>query len=982
MSYISKNTQLISFQETYGVITKKTTFNLIPYSTVAPVESWGGKKVDQDIYFQINNLYSQKNESNFMNYKMSSLKVREANGRKILYNGQEYDSLELLNGDDNLKYPNAYFQIKRKNNDYGKVSLKFEYKWYKESYTSNEYNIGFFLREKDITFSSENTSVKFYDVYNLVSGNKCYYNLNGNEYNSIFYDGLIFEKTILTLSEEELYIPKKEIEVELYLTTVEGVNKEIKISLNTNFYKNSQYIFSSELHLSKTSFFEQLFNDSIVPIKISYKINKQFSYDSYKEQNAVFIYFCENPNIDIVEEDSQEGKYFQVGIKLNNTEEKVYNCNGTFSFKNHLNDNIDVMEYFFYGFGFYYNFDCGITNNKMYTNLPCWFYLYQDNNLKNQGVDFEKEFYKREETDYDQNQNKSRTNPLPLKFQNTYYLFKKYGSNLSGIEIVINAKASSIDTTLPQYNWFFKYQRDNEVSLISKKEVCFLTKFSYNNIEDIRKKLIVRETDQELSDYIINRKISTTNKIHGVSILTNYDKISLNFEGGIYNYNSAIISDFFVNLVERDANNNQLIKKTKITNKQIEGGIEPLQSFLNSSPTILISNILKTISYDRLYSFEISITVQNLKEKKTFMKESCYWIPFYYSFSFIPLIKEYKPYWISKTYNSKTDKDRKGVFKIKENNEEKIVQKLNLEEANNKDYFECVDINDINKSSPYYDEKNNIFYENFTNIKCQYKIKINDYFKSKYLENDTENFIYNDLLEILKDQNQKIVHFAENLGSSPIYYRQGILDEDQWLQITGAAFNYTETIGLLISIKDFAYSSDNIFPENISSLDEIPSELILNIYISSPLSKIKLGSIDPYKPLYFRIDTQSTYNTLKYIEWQYPPLGNVPTIAYRKNKIGINTLAIDEEDDDSVISIKQVNDNTKYIKLYNTDNELVMTIDLSSGAIENTTLNNSTIENATLNGGTINRNTKIFSSDGTASITLGKIADSFLLTTN
>lgn len=975
MSYISKNTQLISFQETYGVITKKTTFNLIPYSTVAPVESWGGKKVDQDIYFQINNLYSQKNESNFMNYKMSSLKVREANGRKILYNGHEYDSLELLNGDDNLKYPNAYFQIKRKNNDYGKVSLKFEYKWYKESYTSNEYNIGFFLREKDITFSSENTSVKFNDDYNLVSGNKSYY----DEYRAIFYGDSILEKTILTLSEEELYIPKKEIEVEFYLTTVEGTNKEIKISLNIDFCKSGQYIFSSELKLSKNSFFEQLFNDSIVPIKISYKINKQFEY----KEEAVFIYFCENPSIDIVEENSYDGKYFQVGIKLNNTEEKAYNCNGTFSFKNHLNDNIDVIEYFFYGFGFYYNFDCGITNNKMYTNLPCWFYLYQDNNLKNYGVDFEKEFYKREETDYDQNQNKSRTNPLSLKFQNTYYLFKKYGSNLSGIEIVINAKASStIDTTLPQYNWLFKYQNDDEVSLISKKEVYFLTKFSYNNIEDMRKKLIVRETDQRLSDYIINRKISTTNKIQEVSILTNYDKIPLYLEGSIHNYNSVIISDFFVNLVERDANNNQLIKKTKITNKQIEGEIEPLEAFLNANPTILISNILKTIQYDRLYSFEISITVQNLKEKKTFMKESCYWIPFYYSFSFIPLIKEYKPYWISKTYNSKTDKDRKGVFKIKENNEEKIVQKLNLEEADSKDYFECVDINDINKSSPYYDEKNNIFYENFTNINCQYKIKINDYFKRKYLENGTENFIYNDLLEILKDRNQKMVHFDENLGSSPIYYRQGILEEDQWIQITGAAFNYTETTGLLISIKDFAYSSDNIFPVNVNNLDEIPTELVLNIYISSPLSKINLESIDPYKPLYFRIDTYSTYNTLKYIEWQYPPLGNVPTIAYRKNKIGINTLAIDEEDDDSVISIKQVNDNTKYIKLYNTNNELVMTIDLSSGAIENATLNNSTVENATLNGGTISRNTKIFSSNGTVSVTLGEIADSFLLTTN
>lgn len=902
--------QTITLQETVSVVTKKTVFKLTIGSSSAPATSWGGNEVVEEIYFKISDLKSEKNASNWAQWRLSSLKVKESNGRTITisnqYSRDEDGYIEVLSDKDELINSNYEFSIERGDDDYGSISLDFKYVWYEQEYNLNNKQIGAF------SYQSTEEYTLNYEIEDDYKDHICNYTISSSNYRVLFFDQTIPIKYNIYLTAKQLWRPKVSLKHQLSLTNLNDSNLSYTadITLVNGVLKDCWVYFDAEIETK--NFIDVVFSkedDNIIiePLLFNSSTNK------------ILIHFSKNPAVNW----SATGSYgtCSATIELNHPNGYIYNCAGTFNFYEQEAPTdelvaIEAIQYFFKGFGFYYNFERGITQNQFYYNMPYWFYLFKSPSLtNNENNALETWFFKRTpqagEESLENAASKKKENSCFTYKKTEIYLFRKYSQKLSGITVTFSGAASR-DSNLPYTDHFFQEGMPaTAISCYDSQTVLIWYKGEGASSEYSK----ISRRNQALNNAVVNRYFPTENTvfIDGVAIKSGFQTLTTYYNAGSPWSRYVITSNFSINLIERNVLNKNFIKKTEVQLKDISGGekyTDLLTAFL-AKPTIILSNFVPSL--EKIYSIEFSITLQNLEETKTFQNECCSWVPFQYSFSTEPVYLSYDPLWVEKTY-SIADQHEKGLYrKEEEGTIFRTPGTLEIEEG--EIYYECLD-SEGNKSA-FYNQTDLLFFPNYVYIPFVCSIPLNLFFS---LQNNEGEYNYNVLLNKLKDiSNQKLIEFP-TVGAGLVEYKQQGLNNNEW-ESADKVFSESGLPGSLIKTRRLDYT----FPQEIVSSDEFNSNMILTAFISSPLS-FKLTEISPSYPIFFRSDLD-----MFYIEWEYPPLGKIPTVAYRKNRIGINTLRVDEEEN-QILVMEQIGENeARYITFYNLEGVLTFQVDLQTG---------------------------------------------------
>lgn len=909
----------------YGISSEAwVKFDLSIGADTAPVKSWGGKEVNNRLYFKISNLAS----SNVWGTKITSFKVKSTQKRAIQKNNSNdtfSDYMELLKDTNTLK-DDEWIEIKRKNEeDYGLNSLTFLMKWYNQEHEKTfEEIIGYFSYLGTYSETILNPSIN-----NLYSPNRCYYvdsSKSDMRFPVLFFEEKIEIQGYLELDAKQLCAPRKEIKKEIELFNFTDINRnkkeEIEFIISENYfplYGNhidaEAYAFDAKATINLETSFNELYSLEaekylIEPIQLT---------SSFLENSdTILIPFLKQGNIFWEIYSYSYYREFNVKMEIRGKAEWFYKCPGKFEFTNASSEQINELEYFFKGLGFYYNFEKGITQNQEYHNQPCCFYLFQSNQLTSEEKnELNNRFFRRTplagEEEIEENLTKKKnSNNFSILRTTTTSLF----NNSQGISFKIDIDLDTNKEDIYTDHFFSERIDNNKITLYTSETMVVWFKegeiteqtVNFQKNQDLEPQIIYRDLDNS-----INPIIDEVALITQFSSLKTYSALS----GSSKWRNSVVVSDFSITLMERDSITKQEKKRTPITKDEIVGGenYDTLLQAFEKSYEVILNNFVP--NSERTYSLLFTITLENFILKKTFENECCFWVPFEYYFSTERVMKEYEPQWVEKVYSS-SDYNT-GLFR-KNNSEEEVpsrkLETLSLQEGDI--YYKCQDV--LGRNSAFYDQTKNIFYGNSISVPFRCNIKGNSFFSKKGKDGE---YNFNKLLTILRDQyNQNLISFP-SVGGYFIEYKQSDkIEQGEWIE-TKKIFSSRETNGSSIATKDLGYT----FPDNINSPEEFKKDFYFEGFMSTPFT-LNLEGINPSQPLFFRTDLR---HVPFYAEWSYPPLGKIPTIAYRKNRLGINSLKINDREDHILIMEQKGENESRYVSIYNHLGELTLQIDLFTG---------------------------------------------------
>lgn len=918
-----KKTLDVTLTNNSNITNKKTSFKITLDTSIPTQKSWSGKEVLEKIGFKITEITGDK---------LKYLRVKESSGRKITFNGETTsDWVDLLEDNNEIKDYGFIEVLRNSEEDYGEVKLSFCYEW--KTILAKTYESEILIG--DLSFLNQRyTSIdEWPNEYNK-DGNICYYTYDSITKPVLFFDERLTVKHLFYLTKEQFeWSPKEVFEKEIRITSLYDTSKNTEIKYKLENYEleisdTHTLIYNIEIGIENfTSIYEKTENEIIEIIPV---------FTTIKDKETILLPFSKKPNL--VWTASSYYPSVQCDIYFSRLDGCRYNCEGDLNF---FRDNqgeleeISLIEFFFKGLGFYYNFEKGITQNQFYINKPYWFYLFESSSLSlEERNELINSFLYREKMSGEEGEKNEKEG----SFYGTSEIYKvSLFKTLTNLEVpitnpylqitIVGEMKQNIEEEIIWKDHFYKENENGEqgseeegnydpghISLYDSQTVILW--FKEEESCSYRQSLF-NKRNQGFQWGVLNPSLGTLWKyIDEVAILpepvkltpTNGYEISSTWK------QSLIVSDYKIEFIERDSITKELINEFLL--KTEEDNIEKEIAFIQDKD-IILSNF--SPNNNKIYSLRFSMTLENLENSETRSVECCQWVPFYTTFSTTPINFSYEPVWVQKTVTSTTNFYEKGLYRITEEGEIRRTLHNFSSLSEGSTYYECED--QYGNKSPYYissasNINNQKFYGNEVNIPIFCTSELNWFFS---LRGKDGIFNFNKLLNFLKEyQNTNIINFPAP-STKLIQYKQAGGSND-WNN-SSAVFSEDEAHGA-IYFKNLTYT----FPEEITEQEEFKQTLIMSAFLTCPLSKLELSNISPYYPIYFRSNV-GEFN----IEWSYPALGKNPTIAYRKNRIGINTIRVDDLLTD-VIVIQQLEDQkSRYITFYNLNGEITFQVDLETG---------------------------------------------------
>lgn len=901
--------------------TRKTSFTITFDDSIPTQKSWNGKEVLEQIKFKITQVSGNK---------LRYLRVKEETGRKIKINNETKEDWVGLLEDNNEIKDYGFIEILRKSDeDCGEVKLEFEYEWniaFAKTYNT-EISIGAFsLLKKEEYFLTE----EWVDDYGK-EGNFCRYVYNSKTRPVIFFDKAIIIKHQLSLSKKQYeYSPKEEFEKIIQLTRVYDTSRNIQISYKlkeyeiTSFLENYYLKYNTEIEMEKfIDIYNKLEDDNIEIIPV---------FTTIKNYECILLPFSKNPNI--VWHPSSNYNQVYCNIYFSHPNNYKYNCQGQISFHSrNFNEEkeISLLEFFFKGIGFYYNFEKGITQNQFYSNKPYWFYLFESSTLsqeeKNELIAsfLLRDKMSGEEEMENNTKEESFHGESKIHSVSLFNGINDYEYYITNPYLQIRIDGSMKKTGEIYENHFFEEYTKGEqgvegedgyepgtISLYDSQTVLLWFKEEKTST----RKTKFNKRDQGFQwDILSPIFTSDISQIDNVAILRNPQRLDITSNNNMpSNWSWGLItSNRTTSFVEREVGTQRLLNKVLLKPEE-EANIAEDIAYLQNGYVILSNFSPKK---DRIYSLEFSITLENLKRKETRSVECCQWVPFYTSFSTSPVSFSYDAVWTQKKVTASTNFYEKGLYKV---DGDKYIHKTlyNITSLKEGDiYYECVD--HLGNKSPYYDPVDQKFYGNQVKIPIYCTSDLNLFFS---LKGKDGTFNFNKLLKLIKNyRNTNLISFPW-FAAEYIQYKQNSSNKEEDWETSKFVFSKGEAYGNIVHFEDLTYT----FPEEITAEEEFDQKLIMYSFFESPLIELELSEISPYYPLQFRSEAGPFY-----ISWSYPALGKIPTLAYRRNRVGINTVKIDSLLTDIIVLQQLENQKSRYVTFYNLNDEITFQIDLETG---------------------------------------------------